>query len=561
MLLEVARNVLHTAPLDSTGTLTIGVTSKELVVSGEFVAGKASNLASMFHARKVLKIIWTKEVTLEDVWSFARLMSTPKLQGSELREKLRFEISTIDVEPLKLDQIHSEITEAVQDSENNPEQRRRHAWLILMSHEAPTEQLASALISEEFWETAKAEWMNLGYSDSEGFTELLLKLGERLEDALALLPEEQRESILNYLAQMGKCLSVKDLVQIVGQGSQESGRLGLGKTSLLKEIDGERFIDLLAGLASLGDQGTRRFVEVYRRFAPVTKTDDLLSLVKSRLSPGKNSGFAMEVWKTVEELILNLTENPFMDTEYFESLEFLVDHSDSMRPNEDNLIQLEGPDEYLDQLVLALALEEEGDYRKKLLHRIEARIEQIGVLRVLRFVNLVDRTIPGLLDSVPSLVIKLFQKGLSTLLKTLIVEQQALLTFAVNHEKRLLDVALKALAEEKQISTRHFLVNLLSCFSSAATPTFVLKSRTSPWYVARNLAIVLGKQGFPQVLPPLRALLKHPNIKVRKEAQKSMKRVQTSLLYPSGEQEGETLIELNLQDTEEMENNYGAGCP
>jgi hypothetical protein len=284
-------------------------------------------------------------------------------------------------------------------------------------------------------------------------------------------------------------------------------------------------------------------------------------LVKSRLSPGKNSGFAMEVWKTVEELILNLTENPFMDTEYFESLEFLVDHSDSMRPNEDNLIQLEGPDEYLDQLVLALALEEEGDYRKKLLHRIEARIEQIGVLRVLRFVNLVDRTIPGLLDSVPSLVIKLFQKGLSTLLKTLIVEQQALLTFAVNHEKRLLDVALKALAEEKQISTRHFLVNLLSCFSSAATPTFVLKSRTSPWYVARNLAIVLGKQGFPQVLPPLRALLKHPNIKVRKEAQKSMKRVQTSLLYPSGEQEGETLIELNLQDTEEMENNYGAGCP
>jgi hypothetical protein len=561
MLLEVARNVLHTAPLDSTGTLTIGVTSKELVVSGEFVAGKASNLASMFHARKVLKIIWTKEVTLEDVWSFARLMSTPKLQGSELREKLRFEISTIDVEPLKLDQIHSEITEAVQDSENNPEQRRRHAWLILMSHEAPTEQLASALISEEFWETAKAEWMNLGYSDSEGFTELLLKLGERLEDALALLPEGQRESILNYLAQMGKCLSVKDLVQIVGQGSQESGRLGLGKTSLLKEIDGERFIDLLAGLASLGDQGTRRFVEVYRRFAPVTKTDDLLSLVKSRLSPGKNSGFAMEVWKTVEELILNLTENPFMDTEYFESLEFLVDHSDSMRPNEDNLIQLEGPDEYLDQLVLALALEEEGDYRKKLLHRIEARIEQIGVLRVLRFVNLVDRTIPGLLDSVPSLVIKLFQKGLSTLLKTLIVEQQALLTFAVNHEKRLLDVALKALAEEKQISTRHFLVNLLSCFSSAATPTFVLKSRTSPWYVARNLAIVLGKQGFPQVLPPLRALLKHPNIKVRKEAQKSMKRVQTSLLYPSGEQEGETLIELNLQDTEEMENNYGAGCP
>ena len=561
ILLEVARNVLNTVPLDSTGSLTIGVTSKELVVSGEFIAGKASSLASMLHARKVLQIFWTKEVTLEDVWTFARLMSTPKLEGPELREKLRFEVSTIDVEPLKLDQIHSEITDTVKDSENNPEQRRRHAWLTLMSHEAPTGQLASALASEEFWETAKAEWMNLGHSDSEGFTKLLLMLGERLEDALALLPEEQRESILNYLMQMGKCLSVKDLVQIVGQGSQESRRLGLGKTSLLREIDGERFVDLLAGLASLGDQGTRRFVEVYRRFAPVTKADDLLSLVKSRLSPGKDGGFAAEVWKTVEDLILNLAENPFMDTEYSESLEFLVDHSVSMCPKGDTPVQLEGPDEYLDQLVLALAVEEEGDFQKRLLNHIGARIEQLGPLRVLRFVNLVDRTLPRLLDSAPSLVRNLFQKGLSTLSKTMIMERQALLNFAVNHEKCLLEMALKALAEEKQISTRHFLVNLLSCFSSAATPTFVLKSRTSPWYVARNLTIVLGQQGYPQVLPPLRALLNHPHLKVRREALRALNRVQTLLCNPQREQEGEVLIELNLQDSEEMEKNYGAGCP
>jgi hypothetical protein len=561
ILLEVARNVLNTVPLDSTGSLTIGVTSKELVVSGEFIAGKASSLASMLHARKVLQIFWTKEVTLEDIWTFAQLMSTPKLEGPELREKLRFEVSTIDIEPLKLDQIHSEITDTVKDSENNPEQRRRHAWLTLMSHEAPTGQLASALASEEFWETAKSEWINLGHSDSEGFTKLLLMLGERLEDALALLPEEQRESILNHLTQMGKCLSVKDLVQIVGQGSQESRRLGLGKTSLLKEIDGERFVDLLAGLASLGDQGTRRFVEVYRRFAPVTKTDDLLSLVKSRLSPGKDSGFAAEVWKTVEDLILNLTENPFMDTEYLESLEFLGNHSVLMHPKEDMPVQLETPDEYLDQLVLALAVEEEGGSHKRLLNRIETRIEQLGPLRVLGFVSLVDRTLPRLLDSIPSLVKNLFQKGLSTLSKTMIMERQALLNFAVNHEKCLLEMALKALAEEKQISTRHFLVNLLSCFSSAATPTFVLKSRTSPWYVARNLTIVLGQQGYPQVLPPLRALSNHPHLKVRREALRALNRVQTLLCNPQREQEGEVLIELNLQDSEEMEKSYGAGCP
>ena len=560
-LLEVAKNVLNFAPLDSQGSFTIGITSKELVVSGEFVAGKASSLASMLHSRKVLQIFWTKDMTLEDVWTFARVMSGPKLEGDELRRRLRSEVFAIDIEPLKLDQIHSEITDTVKESEDNPEQRRRHAWLVLMSHEAPPEQLAAAFASDEFWEAAKAEWTESGHGDSEGFTKLLLRLGGRLEDALALLPDRRREDILDYLAQMGKCLSARDLVRIVGHEGQESGRLGSAKSSLLREIDGERFVDLLAGLAALGNQGTRRFVEVYRRFAPLAKTDELLSLVKSRLAPGKDGGFAAEVWKTIEDFIINLTENPFMDTEYSESLEFLMNPYASTGPEEDSLILHEEPDEYVDQLILALAGEEEEDFRKRLLDRIRLRAEQLGPFRVLGFVKLVDRTFPDLLDSVPFFVKELFQKGLSALTKTSFAEQQALVAFAVNHERCLLDTALKALAEEKKIATRHFLVSLLSCFSSAATPTFVTKSRTSPWYVTRNLAIVLGQQGFPQGLPTLQALSNHPHPKVVREALRALKRARTSLSNPQREQQKRSVTDQNLQDLEKREKSYGAGCP
>lgn len=560
-LLEVAKNVLNSVPFDSTGTLTIGVTSKELVVSGEFIAGKATPLATLFHTRKVLQIFWTKEAALEDVWAFARAMSTLKLEGEELRQKLRSEVFTIDIEPLKLDQIHSEITDKVKDSKDNPERRRRQAWLALMSHEAPAEQLAIALASEEFWEAAKEEWTESGLGDSEGFTKFLLKLGERLEDALSLLPEGQREDILEYLAQMGKLLSVRDLVRIVGREGQESKRLGLGKASLLREIDGERFINLLAGLAALGEQGTHRFVEVYRRFAPVTKTDELLSLIKSKLSPGKNSEFAAEVWKTVEDLVINLSENPFMETEYSESLEFLVNPSGILRPEKDTPVLLENPDEYLDQLILTLALDEGEDFKKKLFDRMEARAEQLGPLRILGFIKLVDRTLPDLLDSVPSFVKNIFKKSLSALTKTSFAERQALIAFVVKHERCLLDAALKALAEEEQISKRHFLVNLLSCFSSAATPTFVVKSRISPWYVARNLAIVLGQQGLPQVLRPLQALSNHPHPKVSSEALRALKRVQTSLSNPQGEQEKGAMTVINLQYPPKREKSYGAGCP
>ncbi len=560
-LLQVSKNVLSSAPLDSQGSLTIGVTSKELVVSGEFVARRASSLASELHERKVLQIIWTKDVTLEDVLTFARVLSVPKLEGEALRQKLRSEVFAIDIEPLKLDQIHGEITDAVQEFEDNPEDRRRHAWLALMIQEAPPEQLAAALDSDEFWEAAKAEWTESGRGDSEGFTKLLLKLGDRLENALALLPERRREAILGYLAQMGKCLSARDLVRIVGHEGQESGRLGPAKSSLLREIDGERFVDLLAGLAAMGNQGTRRFVEVYRRFAPVTKTDELLSLVKSRLAPGKDGGFAAEVWKTIEDFIINLTENPFMDTEYSESLEFLMNPSAMTGPEEDSLILHEEPDEYLDQLILALAGEEEEDFRKRLLDRIRLRAEQLGPFRVLGFVKLVDRTFPGLLDSVPFFVKELFQKGLSVLTKTSFAEQQALVAFAVNHERCLLDTALKTLAEEKKIFTRHFLVSLLSCFSSAATPTFVTKSRTSPWYVTRNLAIVLGQQGFPQGLPTLQALSNHPHPKVVREALKALNRVRTSLSNPQREQPKGPLTEQSLQDLANREKSYGAECP
>ena len=560
-LLEVAKNVLNSVPLDSQGSLTIGITSKELVVSGEFVAGKASSLASMLHARKVLQIFWKKDATLEDVWAFARVMSSPKLEGDELRRRLRSEVFAIDIEPLNLDQIHSEITDTDKDPDDNPEERRRHAWLVLMSHEAPPEQLAAAFASDGFWEAAKSEWTESGHGDSEGFTRFLLMLGERLEDALALLPDGRRQDILDYLGQMGKCLSAKDLVRIVGHEGQDPGRLGPAKSSLLREIDGERFVDLLAGLAAIGDQGTRRFVEVYRRFAPLTKTDELLSLVKSRLAPGKDGGFAAEVWKTIEDFILNLTENPFMDSEYSDSLEFLMNPSASMDPEEESLILLEEPDEYLDQLILALATEDEGDFRRRLLDRIRLRLEQLGPFRVLGFVKFVDRTFPDLLDSVPFFVKDLFQKGLSALAKTSLVERQALVTFAVNHERCLLDSALKALAEEKKISTRHFLVSLLSCFSSAATPTLVTKSRTSPWYVTRNLAIVLGRQGFRQGLPTLEALSNHPHPKVVREALKALKRIRTSQSNSQREQQKRSLTEQSLQDLENREKSYGAGCP
>lgn len=529
-IIEVAKRVLQSAPLDATGSLTIGVTSKELIVAGEFITGKASDLASVLHEKKILQLVWKKEASLDDVWAFARAVSTPKLEGEALREKIRSEVLTIEISTLNLSEIHRRAMDTLQDSEETPEERRRRAWLFLISQEAPVEQLATALATQEFWDAAKAEWTRSGLGDSEGFTEFLLKLGERLEEALALLPSGQREEILNYLSQMGKCLAIKDLVRIVGREGQESKRLGLGKSSLLRDIDIERFVDLLAGLAAMGEQGTQKFIEVYRRFTPVAQPHEILSLVRSRMAQSQESGFPVDVWKSVETLILNLSDNPFMDSEYSDSLGFLMESSKLLSSDDTTDSILESPEQFLDHLFLAMGVEEEESFQQKILDRIKFRSEQLGPFGVLGFIAMVDRTFPRLLDANPYFVRSLFEKCLSSVGKATFHERQMLIHFAVNHEKCLLDTALKALSEEKNISTRYFLVNLLSCFSFAATPIFVSKSRLGPWYVTRNLAIVLGQQGFPQVLPHLRSLTNHPHPKVKKEAVKALKRAE-SLIF------------------------------
>jgi len=529
-LVGVAEGMMAAFPLDSTGHLTIGVTPTELVVGGEFVGGKAAGLASLLHARKVLRIFWTQDARLEDVWTFARLLSTPGLEGDELSRRLHSEgVYAIDLEPLELDQIHGEITDAVADLQANAEERRRRVWLSLMSHEMPADQVASAMTSEQFWVDARAAWAESGYGDSDGFTELLLKLGERFEAALSLMPERQRETVLDYLGEMGKSLSVRDLVRIVSREGQRPDTVGQGITSLLREIDGERFVDFLAGLTASGNQGTRRLAEVYRRFAPVTAPDELLSLVRARLSLGEDSGFAVQVWRTVEDFILKLMEDPFMDLEYSQSLEDVADSPTFVAAEEENPEGLEDPNESLDYVILGLAIEGEDYWCGKLLQRLESRTGQLGVIRVLGFIRHVDGAIPRLVDSNPLFVRNLFKKGLSSLSKTTATERQALITFTLMHEAVLLDTALKALTEEEKMSTRFFLVNLLSSFSSSAVPAFISKARNGPWYVTRNLAIVLGQQGFPQALPTLKALSNHPHPKVRREALKALRSTQSSI--------------------------------
>lgn len=525
---SIAEKVVALAPLDSTGTLTIGVTPIELVVAGQFIGGKSTRLANLLYVRKIVRIFWTKDVRPEDVLVFAQLLSTPKTVGTELRRKLHAEgVYSLDFEPLEIQQIHGKIDETATDVEVNAVQRRRQAWMLLMDQDTPAEHVASVLATDQFWDEAKTAWSDLGYGDSEGFTAFLLQLGNRFETAISLIPDQQRERVLGHLAKIGKTLSPQDVAHIVAREDPEGNSIGQGITSLVREIDGPRFVDLLAGLAAFGKQGTRRLVEICRAFTPATTSEELLPLVRAKLSSPEDSGFAADVWKTVEAFILSLTEERFMDTDYSKSLDDVVDSAPRVSVEEQIPELREDPAGHLDHVILALAGTDDDFWQKKLLHRLETHMERLDVSLVFGFARLIDDVVSELLDTEPTLVRTLFRMGLASVSKPTVEERQALFEFSLRHEHVLLHYALKVLSEEKQISVRHFLVDLLSHFSAAATPVFISKARNSSWHLTRNLVIVLGQQGFPQAVPALKTLSKHPHLNVRKEALKALKTIES----------------------------------
>ncbi len=524
---SIAEKVVALAPLDSTGTLTIGVTPIELVVAGQFISGKSTRLANLLYVRKIVRIFWTKDVRPEDVLVFAQLLSTPKTVGTELRRKLHAEgVYSLDFEPLEIQQIHGKIDETATDVEVNVVQRRRQAWMLLMDQDTPAEHVASVLATDQFWDEAKTAWSDLGYGDSEGFTAFLLQLGNRFETAISLIPDQQRERVLGHLAKIGKTLSPQDVAHIVAREDPEGNSIGQGITSLVREIDGPRFVDLLAGLAAFGKQGTRRLVEICRAFTPATTSEELLALVRAKLSSPEDSGFAADVWKTVEAFILSLTEERFMDTDYSKSLDDVVDSAPRVSVEEQIPELREDPAGHLDHVILALAGTDDDFWQKKLLHRLETHMERLDVSRVFGFARLIDNVVSELLDTEPTLVRTVFRMGLASVSKPTVEERQALFEFSLRHEHVLVHYALKVLSEEKQISVRHFLVDLLSHFSAAATPVFISKARNSSWHLTRNLVIVLGQQGFPQAVPALKTLSKHPHLNVRKEALKALKTIE-----------------------------------
>jgi HEAT repeat protein len=75
------------------------------------------------------------------------------------------------------------------------------------------------------------------------------------------------------------------------------------------------------------------------------------------------------------------------------------------------------------------------------------------------------------------------------------------------------------------LATRKRLVSLLTSLGGPAVATFVAMLGDSRWYIVRNLAAILGGIGSTEAVPELELCLQHTDVRVVKEAIRSLAKI------------------------------------
>ncbi|MCL1925529.1 MAG: HEAT repeat domain-containing protein [Syntrophorhabdaceae bacterium] len=84
---------------------------------------------------------------------------------------------------------------------------------------------------------------------------------------------------------------------------------------------------------------------------------------------------------------------------------------------------------------------------------------------------------------------------------------------------------LQALAEEKDILIRKTIVSIVVRIGRAAVPAVLANLNDSRWYMIRNMVMILGSLGMPDLAPQIMSTLSNPDLRVKKEAIKALSRI------------------------------------
>jgi hypothetical protein len=500
--------------------LSLGITPTKLLYADRifgFEGSRAEAFSSLLHNKKIMRLTWGEKVQTRDVLSFASVLSTSKRTSSQLRDQLELEgVYSIGIDPLDVSKIHGALSWGSSDvpSPDGAPSPGLEAWLWLQDDSIQPPKLAEALCSDELWKLAKK---NPSFP-----VMLLLQHGRKLDQAFALLNEEERERARQCILDTGKALPVADLASIVLSELKTDGGGGDGLTTLLDGLDMEGLIDLMAGVVALSGSTSSRVTAVFKALAPRCDADQMLSLIDQRLSQGVGQSYAADVWRSLKTFLLDLEEGAFFGDNYLLDLERMSLDAPEGNTSERGSEFSTDPEPHLDWMHYAMAVADGGDAVVRLRRRVAARLPVVPVSELLQLADAISKSIPSFFAEQRESAQEVFARVISEIRILDTHERKNAIAFAQAYESTVLDQVLARLIAERRIAARRFLVAVLSAMSAETTVAMVSRACDAPWYYVRNVATVLGRRQEKESGPILQALLRHPHEKVRKEALKAL---------------------------------------
>lgn len=498
--------------------LPIAVSPERLSVGGVDFGGPSSRiaeLAALLFSHGVGAFSTARAGRSGDVRKFAALLA----EGSPDEDESfidRVESLGITWIAVALDAESAKEAWEVASGGSDPAERMnrvQRAWMILQATPPDARNVAAALRTRELWEVG----------DSSGAYQLsfaLCSLGKTFDEAARLSSDGELDLLARRVKAAAKMLKPEEF-QTLLVAAASSGSLGSGFAARLVEgASTEELASAAARIISSEGAGSAAARTIADRLAS-SSLDAALEVTSSNISGDGARQTDPAPWRELERLLRKASGPKAADGGRVRAR---FRHPDFGSVKND--IDFSGdPESNLDHVYIAIAMAGGGsgkDGWEALFSRIGRYVETRNSARAMSVVTKIDQITPFALDSRPELLTPLVDMMLSRDVKPLPAERARFISFVDKHRAKLAEPLVIKLGEADRASHRKMIVEALSGLNRDATPMLVSRARRGPWYLTRNLLIVLARRKDPTSLPYIVTALDSQDERVARTALRAL---------------------------------------
>ena len=544
---------------EPSGMLLLGIARDRVLFRDRFIGGDhplVSNFTDVLYRRHVATLGIAEDVTAGELAVFFRCLHdlrSGKIDDPPEEYLAREGIRGIRLSPVDYKEVLSRGILAT-DASPRSEPRQEALWRTLLSSHLPTEdderkileelagfpELLPVIMKRAVATLSGDPALPSAAGGAHGFIppDVLRRMFRRLGLALNALPSMRRNELLGLLVEG---------VAPPGTGAPSPGPeapLAIAR-SMTEGYSDREFLELLASLLSLEEKGGKRLLRIFEIIA--TERDvrgSLLPLLRTwkRENLREKKYFAAKTWETIEGLLLDRGENPYVEEDHTALLERLSTSRRKVQggvpgwnfslPFSEEAIRRAGTAVLVELLLsekrdpdfldLLAALEEgipglidERDFvllERALASFLEAsesgtparRAAANDALRSVDFLRIVDAVLasPGALEE---------ERGGAALLS--------------KHGPLAAEALLRKLQEEEGPGRRKILLSLVLRLGEKSVPSILTRVQGQRWFFLRNLCFLLGEIGAPAGIPALVGMLSAREAKVRREAVQALGKI------------------------------------